>query len=81
MIHRNSVIKFDPLNLPEAIAVYRLVVARRSTATSHQERLRLEAISQSLRTRWKVWNGRDELHELAFGNAVGDSWESDTLPG
>lgn len=73
--------RFDPLNLPRAIECYRLIIARRGGARSYQERMELQAVAQAMRTAWKIWNGRDELHELAFGSVSDEPWESDTLPG
>lgn len=73
--------RFDPLNLPRAVESYRLIIARRGSARSYQERMELQAVAQAMRTAWKVWNGRDELHELAFGSVSDEPWESDTLPG
>jgi hypothetical protein len=72
---------FDPLNLRLAVSSYRLVIARRAKTESHQERVELQAAAQAMRTAWKVWNGSDDLHELAFGSVSDEPWESDTLPG
>ncbi len=73
--------RFDPLNLRRAVDSYREVIARRGTARTYQERMEFQVIAQSMRTAWKIWNGRDELHELAFGGVSDNRNESDTLPG
>ncbi|MDB5341472.1 MAG: hypothetical protein JWN70_7091 [Planctomycetaceae bacterium] len=73
--------RFDPLNLPRAVESYRLIIARRGVARTYQERMELQAVAQAMRTAWKIWNGRDELHELAFGGVSDESSDSDTLPG
>lgn len=59
--------QFDPLNMRQAISSYRLVIARQQAAKSAQEAARLRSVAERCRNAWKVWNGRDELHELAFG--------------
>jgi len=56
--------KFNPEG---AVKVYREIIAKRDAATTAGWRKHYEGFAQTLRHKWKEWQGEDSLHEMAFG--------------
>lgn len=61
--------EFDPA---AHVVAYRDAVAQHDAAPTEQTKATLDRLQKE----WKDWNGDDELHEMAFGEPIGDTEET-----
>ena len=56
---------------PEALVVrYREVISRLEAAKDALNRFEWQGVARRMRQEWRLWQGEDSLHEMAFGEPI-----------
>jgi hypothetical protein len=56
---------------PESVVVrYREVIGRLEAATDAPNRFEWQEVARRMRQEWRLWQGEDSLHEMAFSETI-----------